>query len=331
MIKIYKSIASFLFVSIFLLTSSNVTVFANKDSEQHEYNRLYYLYNIFIQTFSSSGGVSPYYYNEEEMNECAHNAIVVLRDPQADEAQYRNAADSILDFVYHKQYIDYDYAYSTCLNAMQEQNDGNWYGREEWNEFQNSISGLSNLLEEYKSDFYNYNNNGRHAKEITEAFHLLLRSYNEMTNKDNLPGDVDGNRVVNINDVTLIQRYLANMVDFNGAQKMSAMQSGLRGDVDDYNRASDVQINDATLLQKYLAEFKVSIPENNEHPVFVSEIKAFNSMESYRYLTERVFNFQICPRFLIDDLDSPIGNGFWCTELFIRNCQSWGYEENIYI
>ena len=60
-----------------------------------------------------------------------------------------------------------------------------------------------------------------------------------------MPGDVNGDGRVTIGDVTEIQRYIAELCDFD-------RRAFLAGDV---NRDGDVTVADATLLQRYLAEY----------------------------------------------------------------------------
>ena len=63
-------------------------------------------------------------------------------------------------------------------------------------------------------------------------------------------GDVDGDDVVNINDVTAIQRHLAEYEFLDGIYLYAA----------DVNRDGDVAIDDATTLQQSLAEYEVNYP-----------------------------------------------------------------------
>ena len=65
-----------------------------------------------------------------------------------------------------------------------------------------------------------------------------------ITISDIVIGDVDGDGVVNINDATMIQKYLAELVTFTHEQLKAA----------DTNGDGDVNINDATQIQKYIAE-----------------------------------------------------------------------------
>ncbi len=62
-----------------------------------------------------------------------------------------------------------------------------------------------------------------------------------------LIGDADGNGKVNVNDITAIQRHLAQVETLTGTCLANA----------DANCDGEVDINDATLLQMYLAEFDV--------------------------------------------------------------------------
>lgn len=63
-------------------------------------------------------------------------------------------------------------------------------------------------------------------------------------------GDVDGDGYVNINDVTTIQRHLAELEKLEGIFLYAA----------DTNRDEIVDISDATAVQMYLAEYDISYP-----------------------------------------------------------------------
>lgn len=63
-------------------------------------------------------------------------------------------------------------------------------------------------------------------------------------------GDVNEDGYVNINDVTSIQRYLAELEDFNELQELAA----------DANRDGFVDISDATTIQMFLAEYEIPYP-----------------------------------------------------------------------
>jgi len=63
-------------------------------------------------------------------------------------------------------------------------------------------------------------------------------------------GDVDGNGIVNINDVTEIQRYLAELDVLEGISLYAS----------DANRDGVLDISDATAIQMYLAEYEIEYP-----------------------------------------------------------------------
>ena len=63
-------------------------------------------------------------------------------------------------------------------------------------------------------------------------------------------GDVDGDGYVNINDVTHIQRHLAELESLEGIYLHAA----------DANQDGTVDISDATIIQMYLAEYEMEYP-----------------------------------------------------------------------
>lgn len=65
-----------------------------------------------------------------------------------------------------------------------------------------------------------------------------------------LLGDVNGDGIVNINDVTAIQQHLAEYVFLEGISLHAA----------DADQNGEVKIDDATLLQEFLAEYTVGHP-----------------------------------------------------------------------
>ena len=64
-----------------------------------------------------------------------------------------------------------------------------------------------------------------------------------------LIGDANGDGAITINDVTMIQRHVAEIETITGTCLLNA----------DTNGDGEVTIDDATLLQRYLAEFDVTL------------------------------------------------------------------------
>ena len=94
------------------------------------------------------------------------------------------------------------------------------------------------------------------------VFHVYKNSYAHQYAEDNkIPyvlidgpktGDADGDGVVNINDVTAIQRHVA---EFEALEDLQAKAADVNGD-------GSITIEDATILQQYLAEYELSYPIN---------------------------------------------------------------------
>ena len=79
-----------------------------------------------------------------------------------------------------------------------------------------------------------------------------IASYESPTDgaiNQSLPGDVDGDGVISIADATVLQKYLANIVNFDDKQLAVA----------DTNCDGSVSIADATQIQKYIANIVTSL------------------------------------------------------------------------
>ena len=249
------------------------------------------------------------------------NAEDTLYDKNATYDDYHKACEEILDLKFNRQYINYDYAYATYQNALNEENINGWYTDEEWSDFQDKIIKLKAALDAIGTDVtYPWKDEGK-RQALTDAFHSLLRSYNTMTNRNAVIGDVDGNGKLDINDVTLIQKYLAEMCDLNGAQKMRAAVYANRT----YEK---LRVSDVTKLQLYLTELiDRPIDSWSYDYVFVSEVP-LNPLINEDFLMERMFNFNICPR--NDLICYDIENGFYSTQHFIRPMLEFPYDMSVF-
>lgn len=234
-------------------------------------------------------------------------AADVYYDKNAGYADYRNACEEVLDLIFNRQFINYDYELQTYQNALKESNDNQWYSDEDWTRFQNSLSALRKALNQTTEDETS-------LKELTDSFHSLLKAYNLMTNRDYLAGDLNNDGKVTVDDITLLQRYLAEACNLNGAQKMRAAV---------YSRHCEaLEVNDALQLQRYLAEYsEMPIAGSHNNGVVVSEIST-NPLISEDFLMERVFNFNICPR--NDLILYDIENGYYSTKYFVDEMESAG-------
>ena len=70
----------------------------------------------------------------------------------------------------------------------------------------------------------------------------MMTSYNKMTNAYTGKGDVNGDGEVNIEDATLVQKYVVGIEDFDKLQLFNS----------DVNDDGEISVVDATLIQKYI-------------------------------------------------------------------------------
>ena len=106
---------------------------------------------------------------------------------------------------------------------------------------------------ETKADFRGSNIKFDVNTESDVTLRLDLRNFDYDTKKSTftvtikplgfVPGDITGDGVVNVNDATAVQRYLAKSVVLNDDQLKAADADG----------NGTININDATAIQKYVA------------------------------------------------------------------------------
>lgn len=102
-----------------------------------------------------------------------------------------------------------------------------------------------------QSAFYNCPNLTLGVWYDSYAYHYAAEKNIPYTLLDGVKlGDVDGNGIVNINDVTEIQRYLAELDVLEGISLYAS----------DVNRDGVLDISDATAIQMYLAEYEIEYP-----------------------------------------------------------------------
>lgn len=237
-------------------------------------------------------------YDESSAVRVYNNALVVYQSESSMDHSYLSSCSALINANLNNNII-YEYAQATYEMAQEEQNYNNWYSDEEWSKFQNSIENLGNALDECVTTSDN----------LTDAFHEVLKSYNEMTNAYTLKGDLNKDGAVNVNDVTLLQKYLIEKENFTGAQKMLA---GAK-------EYENPDIDDATVIQKYIVGLISEMPDND---VFISDLDSYSYMDS-ELLMERTINFNICSRTCLGvGTKSYISNGYSGIE-FLYGYYQW--------
>lgn len=310
-----KKLLSIVLVTALLVCAFCIPARAMDDETLKEYSKLVYLFQS-IPSITLFGDGQPYYRISSEYDAMYENAEKV-RNPNLSAEDYRQASEEIIDYVKNKQIIKYDYAYRTYLNALEETNEAGWYDEALWNDFQASLVQLKAALDAIDGDATTAEA-APACRELTDAFHAVLRAYNLMTNTGAKAGDVNGDGYVTIDDATLVQLALAEFSELSGSQKMRASVYKNR----EYEK---VGIGDVTQMQRYIAEFSDSPAERNDREVLISEMQT-NPLISEDYLTERAFNFNICPRYdepdVEDQLCGRVPNGFYSAKNFMTELSS---------
>lgn len=275
------------FISIFLITAmlfstvSSLGVSATQElTPYRDLTTLRYYTNYYL---SSTGMCKPFYWYDTKIEDALKNINEVLRDKTSTDEDYLIAYNTLFSADYNLT-IAPDFAEGAYNLALKEQNYNNWYSEEDWERFETTRASLGKALETQL------------PTKISEAFYDMLYSYNVMTNRYTLKGDINKDGVVNITDVTLIQKYLVGNAELTGAQKMLTSA---------YNY-ENIDINEATTIQKYSINLLSEMPNNK---VFLSD---FETYESDERITERAMNFIICPR--TNDGIYNLRNGYYDTQ-----------------
>lgn len=251
-------------------------------------------------------GMPSVYYNSDAIGQY-NKALTTYNSSKSDDASYATATTLLLNADLNKMYVVPAYAKATYEMALAEQNYNNWYTEEQWSEFTQKINDLKVAIDSLTSDT-------EQSSKLTKAFHSLLKTYNEMTNAHTLVGDVNKDNQVNVMDVTLLQKYLVDMENLTGAQKML---SGSRS-------YDDISIIDVTELQKHIAGLVAEMPDNN---IFISDL-SYTAIDE-DLLMERVLNFNICPRNAVGTgVRGYIQNGYMGI-YFLAGYYKWCIENEI--
>ncbi len=306
-----KKIISIILCAVILfssIASLNVSAFEVDRSNKVTLIDLINLHRNFYNYWFAIGGVNPYGgYSRISMRELIVEARKIIDDPNATDEQIQKIYYDMWDQANNMAIVPV-YAYNTYENAVKEENYNNWYSEEDWNRFTEKRENLKNKIYKYYG-IYRYDNGyvkltyiGPAPLEevaeyaVSDAFYEMLKVYNQMTNEYQLTGDLNRDGKADIQDVTLIQKYIAEQEKLTGAQKMLA---GGR-------RYENVSVKEATEIQKRIVEDESAVIVDN---IFIPKD---GCNESYERRMERTFNYNICPR----KYDTPLefANGFYDTQ-----------------
>lgn len=224
--------------------------------------------------------------------------------------EYTVALKQVYDMYYDAPLVNIEYAEATYKNALKEENYNNWYSENEWNDFQEKLKNLGDAF-----DYYYAHKNEFPCNQLTKAFKEMMTSYNKMTNAYTVKGDVNGDGEVNIEDATLVQKYVAHIENLTGAQKMLTNEKNYE----------NITVTTATNLQKHIVGLE---PEFKNNDIFIDEQRCVSSLDDtlrwYNYC-----NFNICPRRNDVTSGTYVDNNFICMDKIFGYriwCDKNGYD-----
>lgn len=207
------------------------------------YCDLYELYYELYDPIHDLGEIRPYTDNSFfRVYYACDDAECVLSDNDYNDYNAEECVEAYWELydAFNNMYIQRDYAKNTYILAMHEQNYNNWYSKEDWDLFTTKRTELRNAFDT------------NDEKVISDAYYELINAFNLISSRYTEIGDVNRDGELNVNDVTLVQKYLVGEVQFTYAQKMIA--NSLYSSETYYYEIPT--INTATNLQKYIVGFE---------------------------------------------------------------------------
>lgn len=234
-----KSIIIAAFLSVLLIVLSCFsTVSAVSAAKQNLSNAIddYYGYiSVLGRPFSTSEA------SNTRLNDAYNAAREAFHSKTATDEEMQEKADNLL-YALDNMYIDSKWAKETYTLCLEESNESGLYSDELWLMFETELEELNSAL------------TSMDEKRINEEYYKVIDIYNEMCFSYSAIGDVDGNGIVNIADVTLIQKYLSGDATLCGVQLYAGSVNC---------SSNEISVNSATCLQKHLSDDSYSINTDN--------------------------------------------------------------------
>lgn len=153
------------------------------------------------------GELKPYSDNSFEIFNNAMESAGELLRKNADtvsDGEYQECIDNLI-FAYEHICVEVHYAKETYVLSLKEDNKNGFYDKDKWNDFTTKRDALRD----------SFKTNDEYI--ISDAYFALQDSFIKMTSGYK-PGDVNNDGKVNIDDATLVQKYLADMEDLTQVQ-----------------------------------------------------------------------------------------------------------------
>lgn len=207
-----KKIISLVLVLLMICCTIPFTAFAAEDTDIEPLRKeLEMLAYKAYGCINNVGDVMPHAHSSyERLQNGLDFAIDVLYDEGSTAEKYNEAID-LLTYAFNNPtletyYVKYNYVLSTF-----EHNENGFYYEDDWNDFSEKRDALRD----------SFKTNDEEA--ISKAFFALHKSFVNMTSKYTLTGDVNNDGKVNIDDATLVQKYLAGQENLTELQKELVM------------------------------------------------------------------------------------------------------------
>lgn len=207
-----KKIISLVLALIMICCTIPFTAFAAEDTDIEPLRKeLEMLAYKAYGCINNVGDVMPHAYSSyERLQNGLDFAVDVLYDEEATVEKYNEAID-LLTYAFNNPtletyYVKYNYVLSTF-----EHNENGFYYEDDWNDFSEKRDALRDSFKTNDEEL------------ISKAFFALHKSFVNMTSKFTLAGDVNNDGKVNIDDATLVQKYLAGQENLTELQKELVM------------------------------------------------------------------------------------------------------------
>ncbi|MCH5297962.1 MAG: dockerin type I repeat-containing protein [Ruminococcus sp.] len=231
-----KKIISIILVLTLLCSVVPFTVYAADDNKyKSKRDELIALYLDVKESIETVGYYDPYSENSLNM---LFNAFISADELLEDDSDSISDMEyqlcfAMLNFAYNNLCVDVFYAKETYVLSLNEHNENGFYDENDWNDF---VTKRDNLRDSFKTG---------NEYVISYAFFELVDSFIDMTSKYTLPGDVNNDGKISVDDATLVQKYLAGVEELTELQQGLASLSGTC-----YYAVSKVNIDTVTRLQK---------------------------------------------------------------------------------
>lgn len=232
-----KKLFSVLLIMVSLFSIGFNSVYAVSAERQNLYNALD-KYRAFVSVVGRTFTYSQS--SLERLNTSYDTAYEVSCDKQASDEEMKKAAEDLI-FSLNNMYIDSKWAEEEYNLCLEEANNG-IYSEKLWQSFMQELDNLKTALDE------------KNEKQVDVEYYKVREIYNSMCLSYSSLGDVDNDGELTVRDATKIQKYLAGMNTFSGAQLYAASINC---------SSNEISVEAVTMLQKKAAGYSIPFTTRN--------------------------------------------------------------------